>query len=128
MKCPVCASESVDKAKFCSKCGYRFADPVNPPSYYSGSVYDGPPVTADRYQGTSQQVDRVAIYLIVVGIALGAVAGVMYMISVGMMMNDMNSDYFSDNTRAASIATGILGAIAGILFMLGLIRLVQKSM
>lgn len=134
MKCPICASEGVERAVFCAKCGYRFVGPTSPASYYSGSVYDGPPVTHD--QVTSRRADRLAIYLIGTGIVLGVIAVVLFIIGFSMLIEESanapdylpTSDFISDTTRALIISAGLVGAIAGIVFLWGLVRLVQKSM
>jgi high-affinity Fe2+/Pb2+ permease len=87
-------------------------------------------------QVTSRRADRLAIYLIGTGIVLGVVAVVLFMLGFSMLIEETanapdylpTSDFISDTTRALIISAGLVGAVAGVVFLWGLVRLVQKSM
>jgi hypothetical protein len=130
-RCPKCGAENPDEVLYCWACSAllkRFSAP--------GEAPQGQRLNETSHEGLMSSRTRMPIAMLVLaivvglaGIALYAVAWASALNEIGEFGNDPFNPDFGDLNRAVAltITAYVLWALAGILFIAGLILLVIRS-
>ena len=124
MRCFNCGMENVSKAMFCERCGTRL---LLPPIEAQPEIHNA---SQGKIFGI---IPRVAVVPIV-GLVIGAIAYLFYVIALTRAMNsisdpdfDPSNNIWASDPQSFILLAVVLGIIAAVVFWGGIIRIVLRS-